>query len=116
MQNIVVIAFVALGAACSSGQRDDASEESGVMDDLDISDFLFDGHDATFDVMEGCGGQDAVPAGDCTMELPGVRWNGNECVYFGSGCSCSGPDCDELYPSIEECLAAHVACVEPVGE
>ncbi|MCC6646282.1 MAG: hypothetical protein IT374_12010 [Polyangiaceae bacterium] len=39
----------------------------------------------------------------------GFAWDGARCVGIG-GCSCVGPDCNKLYPSLQQCLDAESAC------
>ncbi len=52
---------------------------------------------------------DAAPEGPCAYPL-GVFFDGSSC-WMGSGCSCVGQDCDEVYSSIEECELAHAYCI-----
>ncbi len=62
------------------------------------------------DAAGDCLPQDARPEGPCAMVLPGVRWDGSNCVPLGSGCSCEGADCGALYDTIEACVAARRHC------
>jgi hypothetical protein len=39
----------------------------------------------------------------------GYRWQGEVCVAL-SGCACEGPDCNQLYPTAEACVAATAVC------
>jgi hypothetical protein len=57
--------------------------------------------------------QDARPEGGCDAEL-GVVWTGDFCASI-SGCSCVGEDCDALYDSVAECVAAHPGCPRSCG-
>jgi len=59
---------------------------------------------------DGCAAQDAAPEGPCATVLPGFLWNGAHCVPLGSGCSCAGDDCDVLYDTLAECVAARLGC------
>lgn len=56
-----------------------------------------------------CLRQDVTPVGLCEVIL-GWYWNGGRCDPL-VGCSCSGPDCGELFPSIGECWKAHLKCL-----
>ncbi|MAQ17158.1 MAG: hypothetical protein CMN30_20490 [Sandaracinus sp.] len=53
--------------------------------------------------------------GECTLALPGVKWNGSYCEYLGSGCECQGPDCGRLYATVEECQSYHGSCPTTAG-
>jgi hypothetical protein len=58
----------------------------------------------------GCEAQDVREVGACEP-FRGAAWNGASCVVV-SGCSCEGADCDNLAPSLEECVAAHAHCFD----
>jgi hypothetical protein len=58
----------------------------------------------------GCEPQDAHAEGPCAAELPGVRWDGSHCTGLGSGCSCAGADCGDVYDTVEACVDARRAC------
>ncbi len=55
-----------------------------------------------------CEPQDAEGAGLCEIIL-GWAWNGRGCEAI-VGCECLGEDCDQLFSSPGECLAAHETC------
>jgi len=57
-----------------------------------------------------CDPMQARGVGACALVL-GVVWTGRECVTI-SGCDCEGPDCDELYDSMDECVDDHEGCVD----
>lgn len=61
----------------------------------------------------GCAPMDATGVGNCAQTL-GVRWTGAECVSV-NGCSCYGLDCERLFASVEECVAAFAHCAPPCG-
>ena len=61
---------------------------------------------------EACAAQDAAPEGACAVVLPGVVWNGTNCVALGSGCRCVGVDCGVLYETLEECVEARRDCYD----
>ena len=63
---------------------------------------------APFCPAPSCEPFDAWGEGLCEAEL-GVKWNGTYCESF-SGCSCSGSDCPDLYPSLEDCQSVHDSC------
>ncbi len=65
---------------------------------------------------EGCEAQEAAPEGGCATVLPGVLWNGTNCVGLGSGCSCTGADCGDLYDTLEACVDARRDCYDPSCE
>jgi len=56
-----------------------------------------------------CVRQDVTPVGLCEVIL-GWYWNGGRCDPL-VGCSCSGPDCGELFAGPAECQAAHLKCL-----
>jgi hypothetical protein len=56
-----------------------------------------------------CVRQDVTPVGLCEVIL-GWYWDGGKCDAL-TGCSCSGPDCDELFASPGECQKAHLKCL-----
>lgn len=58
-----------------------------------------------------CAPQLARAVGACALPL-GVWWNGRRCVSI-SGCECEGPECDELYDSIDACQRDHADCPGP---
>jgi hypothetical protein len=58
-----------------------------------------------------CSPQDAMGVGLCRLLL-GWAWDGRRCVALG-GCECEGEDCDELFDSPEECIAAYERCPSP---
>jgi hypothetical protein len=66
------------------------------------------------DCVAQCGGdicqpQAAEGVGPCDALL-GIKWNGTTCVVI-SGCSCAGPDCDNLFSTGgEDCMQAHAQC------
>jgi hypothetical protein len=55
-----------------------------------------------------CERQTAEGVGACTDAL-GVRWNGATCEQL-QGCECQGDDCDDVYPSLENCEAYNIDC------
>ncbi len=57
-----------------------------------------------------CEAQEIRWVGDCEPG-GGFHWNGERCEY-GTGCSCEGADCDELFRSEGECLAAYAECTD----
>ncbi len=58
----------------------------------------------------GCEPQDAAGTGQCEAYF-GYYWNGSACVGY-SGCQCEGADCGNAFGSVEECAAAHTACID----
>lgn len=59
--------------------------------------------------LEGtCEAQDISGEGACSAVV-GWRFDGRECHSF-SGCSCTGPDCDQMYSSKDECQHATAHC------
>ena len=66
--------------------------------------------DASEDGGALCASQDARADGPCAAELPGIVWDGTHCRSLGSGCSCVGEDCDEVYDTWTECVTARSSC------
>jgi hypothetical protein len=62
------------------------------------------------DVPFRCLPQDAAAEGPCAAELPGVKWDGTNCVPLGSGCSCAGADCGAVYETVADCVRARRDC------
>lgn len=58
-----------------------------------------------------CAAQDITLVGGCEPASV-YMFNGIECVAM-DGCSCVGDDCAEVYPTPEECAAAHAGCADP---
>lgn len=56
-----------------------------------------------------CVRQDVTPVGLCEVIL-GWYWDGGKCDAL-VGCSCSGPDCGELFAGPGECNKAHLKCL-----
>jgi hypothetical protein len=63
------------------------------------------------DPVPGCEPQNVWAEGECTVPLPGMKWDGANCVPLGSGCGCAG-DCGALYDTIESCVEARRHCYE----
>ncbi|HEU5075440.1 MAG TPA: hypothetical protein VFU02_14715 [Polyangiaceae bacterium] len=82
-----------VGDDCDNGYADDASCEAA--------------HQECFDT---CGAQDVTLVGGCEPASV-YMFNGVECVAM-DGCSCVGEDCDAVYPSPEDCAAAHAGCAD----
>ncbi len=57
-----------------------------------------------------CDAQDARGVGSCEPHL-GARWNGVGCEILW-GCSCEGEDCNEIWPTFEDCAAARQRCFD----
>lgn len=57
-----------------------------------------------------CAAQDAAGEGGCAA-LIGYRWDGERCETLG-GCSCAGPDCENIYSldELEACERDHASC------
>lgn len=87
----------------------DTAEAEGARDDA-TADVPPDDARSDDGIAPNCLPQDARPEGACAMVLPGVLWDGSNCVPLGSGCSCAGADCASLYDTIEECVAARRGC------
>jgi hypothetical protein len=61
-----------------------------------------------------CAPMEAYLAGGMCDTAWGFKWDGQQCVYLGGRCECVGADCDRLFPTQEECLAAHHHCMYQV--
>lgn len=98
------------GCECTGEDCDELYE------DLDLC--IADNEECVEDppVEDPCDPMDAEGDGLCYAEL-GYTWDGTECALVG-GCECVGDDCDELYLTEEECVAATESCIEepPVVE
>ncbi len=55
-----------------------------------------------------CTPMDVHEVGTCERVL-GWSWDGQDCKSL-SGCECEGTDCDKLFVSPDDCLAAHARC------
>ena len=62
---------------------------------------------------QDCDPADAYGVGQCEP-FRGAKFNGSYCEIV-SGCECVGDDCNNLYPSLEECTAATSACPSTPG-
>lgn len=58
---------------------------------------------------DSCEAMDAVGQGACYCAM-GFAWNGSECFSLSGSCECVGEDCDSIYVTEEECVAAHESC------
>ena len=61
-----------------------------------------------------CAAMDAAASADgsgahCNCML-GYAWDGAKCVGLGD-CACTGADCDKLASTLQQCQAAHTACL-----
>jgi hypothetical protein len=56
-----------------------------------------------------CDAMDAVGEGMCRRLPFGWAWGGSSCRLV-QGCECIGADCDALYATIEDCVAARSTC------
>jgi hypothetical protein len=99
----------AIGSIADSGLDDpDARPESDAAPDAGADGDA--GADAS--LPPECAPQEAWADGPCAAELPGIRWDGAHCVGLGSGCQCVGADCDAIYDTVAECVAARLGCYE----
>ena len=64
------------------------------------------------DAVDPCAPQEAEATGECEEELDGIKWDGEHCVPLGSGCECTGADCDALYETVAECVGARIGCYD----
>lgn len=60
-----------------------------------------------------CPAMEAAGTGGCDFVL-GYKFDGRRCVSV-SGCECSGADCADLKPTMQECVDAQGACIEACG-
>jgi hypothetical protein len=62
---------------------------------------------------DSCAPMTVGSSGSCSSE-PRYYWSGNACLPFRCE-TCTGPDCEGLYPSASACDLAHTACYEALG-
>jgi hypothetical protein len=60
-----------------------------------------------------CEPMDAQATGLCKMLITSYKWDGQQCVMLGGGCTCTGADCGKLYKTQEECEKAYAGCLPP---
>lgn len=64
-------------------------------------------------VVPDCRPMDAkCPSGTCCPAIgdPPFRWEGRHYANVGCNCRCVGDDCDSVFESLEECVAAYRTC------
>ena len=78
-------------------------------------DNLFETLDACEDVYsfcnQECTAQNAMGVGPCDAEV-GIIWDGAACVSI-SGCECAGPDCGNVFETMQDCEYQYQLCGEP---
>ncbi|MEZ4225143.1 MAG: hypothetical protein R3B13_29600 [Polyangiaceae bacterium] len=67
----------------------------------------------TMECKDPCDAQNAAGVGACDMFL-GYAWDGKSCTGL-SGCSCQGPDCSALYPTLDACNKTYTECGNTSG-
>jgi hypothetical protein len=59
----------------------------------------------------GCDPAQAKGQGACA-EVLGFVWDGDDCTGI-AGCSCVGANCNQVFPTHDQCMGVHAACVSP---
>jgi hypothetical protein len=116
---LVILAAAVVFSACYRSGSSNLNEDTDVGTDSKSdtgSDFNSDIGTDTGSAPGSDTGSDACAAmkashdgSACNLFL-GVSWDGKLCrsIY----CGCTGDDCDQLYSSQEECVAARATCIE----
>jgi hypothetical protein len=125
----LLIAVVMLAGCYESSSREDEGDadvrdirEVDVLHDSAAEDVPDVGPDVVMDVPLACRPQEAWedPYIDCDMCNPcdarPYIWQGDRCTYQPICCRCAGPDCANLFVTLDECLAAYRDCPMAAGE
>ncbi len=114
---------VVLLAGCYASSSEEGGEDAEARDVRDadaVHDAVAD--EVAPDVPPGCRAQQAWedPDIDCDMCNPcdatPYIWLGDRCAYQPLCCRCAGPDCGNLFPTLEDCVDAYDACPMAAGE